>query len=97
MGLIARFFEEKGIPTVSVYLQEEMVESVSAPRMVHVQWPFGHPYGEPNSPELQAMVLRRLLQRAQVAQGFGNLDQPDWPWRRTEVDLPDDWSTALKI
>ncbi len=95
MGLIARFFEEKGIPTVSVYLQEEMVETLPAPRMLHVQWPFGHPYGEPDHQELQAMVVHRLLQGADNAGSFGNLDQPEWPWRRTEIQLPEDWFVSL--
>ena len=95
MGLIARFFEEKGIPTVSAYLQEEMVESVPAPRMLHVKWPFGHPYGGTNQPALQGMVIRRLLQRANKADAFGDLDQPDWPWRRTDPDLPPDWLELL--
>jgi hypothetical protein len=95
VGLIARFFEEKGIPTVSAYLQEEMVESVPAPRMLHVKWPFGHPYGETSQPALQGMVIRRLLQRAKEAEEFGDLDQPDWPWRRTDPDLPREWLESL--
>lgn len=95
MSLIARFFEEKGIPTVSVFLQDEMVQAVPAPRMLHVKWPFGNPYGETDAPELQAMVLRRLLTLADEADSFGHLDRPDWPWRRTEVELPGDWSSAL--
>ena len=95
MSLIARFFEDKGIPTVSVFLQDEMVQAVPAPRMLHVKWPFGNPYGEPNNPELSAMVLRRLLTLASDADSFGYLDRPDWPWRRTEVDLPEDWLSSL--
>ncbi|MFB6346070.1 MAG: hypothetical protein ABEK50_09895 [bacterium] len=96
MSLIARFVESKGIPTTSLFLQEEMAEAVPAPRMLHVKWPFGNPYGEPGRPELQAMVIRRLLSHAESASSFGDLDQPDWPWRRTEVTLPDEWVDRLR-
>lgn len=95
MSLIARFFEEKGITTVAVFLQESMAESVPAPRMLHVPWPFGNPYGEPNKAGLSAMVFHRLLTLAESAEAFGQLDQPDWPWRRTEVQLPEEWEGVL--
>ncbi len=95
MSLIARFFEDRGISTVSLFLQEEMAKQIPAPRMVHVRWPLGNPYGEPNSPRLQAMMLRRLLEVAGDANRFGYLDRPDWPWKRTEVELPEVWSEKL--
>lgn len=91
MGLLARFLEERGIPTASVYLQRGMVESVPAPRMLLLRWPFGHPFGEPNQPALQATVFHRLMQLFEVANAFGYLDDPDWPWRRTKPQLPEDW------
>lgn len=96
MGLLARFFEGKGIPTASVYLQEAMARQVPAPRMLQVSWPFGHPYGEPNHPDQQAMVLHRLLSLFNQMDQFGQLDQPDWPWRRTEIELPEQWMNQLE-
>lgn len=95
MGLIARFFENRGVPTASIYLQRGMVEAVPAPRMMLLRWPFGHPFGEPGEPELQAMVLHRLVGLFEVAERFGHLDEPGWPWRRTEPRLPADWERAL--
>lgn len=97
MSLIARFFEEKGIPTVTIFLQEEMARTVPAPRMLHVKWPFGNPYGEPHKPGLSAMVLKRSLSRLDSAKQFGDLDQPDWPWRRTAVELPEAWEQAVNL
>lgn len=91
MGLIARFLEDKGISTVAIYLQESMAESVPSPRMLQVKWPFGNPYGQPHKPELQAMVIRRMLEVAVESDGFGHLEQPDWPWRDTVVSLPGSW------
>jgi len=95
VGLIARFFEDKGVPTVAVYLQDEMIEAVPSPRMLHVKWPFGNPYGQPENEQLQAMVLRRLLTLARRANGFGHRDRPDWPWRRTDITLPESWLYQL--
>lgn len=96
MGLIARFLEDQGIPTASVYFQREMIEAVPAPRMMLLRWPFGHPFGEPDEPALQAMVLRRLLKLSRRADRFGHLDEPDWPWRRTPAELPRAWARALE-
>ncbi|MFB6355241.1 MAG: hypothetical protein ABEJ65_01850 [bacterium] len=96
MSLIARFFEERGIPTVSLFLQEPMAKKVPAPRMLQVNWPFGHPYGEANHPRLQTMVLHRLLTLLNSTRDFGHLDQPEWPWRRTNISLPKDWQALLE-
>lgn len=72
-----------------------MVENVPAPRMLHVQWPFGHPYGQPHQPKLQATVLNRLLELAPTAKEFGYLDQPDWLWKRTDVQIPSHWNQVI--
>lgn len=95
MSLLARFFEGKGIPTASIYFQDEMVERFPAPRMLQLRWPFGHPYGEPGRPLLQATVLHRVLRLFETCGAFGELETPDWPWRRTDPSLPDDWQNTL--
>jgi hypothetical protein len=96
VGLLARFFEDKGIPTTSVYFQEEMVEKVPAPRMIQVDWPFGHPFGEPNKPGVQAMMIRELLTLFETSEQFSELLQPDWPWRRTTAELPKEWAESVE-
>lgn len=95
MSLLARFLESEGIPTVAIYLQQGMAESVPSPRMLLVRWPFGHPYGEPNRPVLQAQVLHRALEVARDATRFGELVKPEWPWRRTPVELPETWQKVV--
>ncbi len=94
MSLLARFLESVGIPTVAIYLQQGMAESVPAPRMLLVRWPFGHPYGEPHHPVLQAQVLYRALEIARDAKESGELVKPPWPWRRAPVELPEAWQKA---
>lgn len=39
----------------------EITAKVGVPRSLEVPWPLGFPLGEPDDPELQREVLRRLL------------------------------------
>lgn len=61
VGLIQRAVEEAGISTVSITLLESMTEKVKPPRALLVPYPFGHPLGEPNNPELQHAIIAETL------------------------------------
>ena len=58
MGVLARVFEEHGLVTTSISLVREHTEKVKPPRALFVPFPFGHPLGEANDPELQTRVMR---------------------------------------
>src|SRR5262249_24072253 len=47
--------------TTSISLIREHTEKVKPPRALFVPFPFGHPLGEANDPELQARVVRAAL------------------------------------
>ncbi|RKU39001.1 hypothetical protein C6496_03685 [Candidatus Poribacteria bacterium] len=61
VGLIQRAVEAVGISTVSITLIEDITRRVKPPRALAVLYPFGHPLGEPNNPELQHAIIAEAL------------------------------------
>jgi hypothetical protein len=61
VGVLARVFEEHGLATTSISLIREHTEKVKPPRALFVPFPFGHPLGEANDPDLQTRVMRAAL------------------------------------
>jgi hypothetical protein len=78
VGVLARVFEEHDLVTTSISLVREHTEKVKPPRALFVPFPFGHPLGEANQPDLQRRVLRAA---------FALLDEPHVP---VLVDYPED-------
>ena len=56
--MLARVFEDHGLVTTSISLVREHTEKVKPPRALFVPFPFGHPLGEADDPELQNRVMR---------------------------------------
>lgn len=67
MGLLAREIETCGVTTVSLALVQELAVAVKAPRMLFIQWPFGHALCDPGNVNLQRTVLREMFSLAHVA------------------------------
>ena len=61
VGLIQRAVEAAGISTVSITLIEDITKKVKPPRALSVPYGFGHPLGEPNTPELQHAIIAEAL------------------------------------
>ena len=82
MGLIQRAIEQAGIPTVSVSIVREYTEKVKPPRAVYLQWPFGHPFGEPGNVNQQSAVLGKTLEVLSTSKTPGAIVDLGWRWRR---------------
>jgi hypothetical protein len=54
--VLARIVEAAGIPTVIVSMLPEIAERFRLPRIVAVEFPFGHPFGMPHDREMQRTV-----------------------------------------
>ncbi|MBW2051377.1 MAG: hypothetical protein JRI85_03920 [Deltaproteobacteria bacterium] len=80
MGLIQREIERTGIPTIGISIDRRLSEKVKPPRTIFLDWPFGHPLGEPYNTAQQRTVL---------AAAFNNLYAIDIPG--TIIDLPFRW------
>jgi hypothetical protein len=83
--VLARWIEAAGIPTVIVTMMPSVAEERRAPRVVGVEFPFGHPFGMPHDSSMQGRVLDLALRVLAGAGGFG-----------TRVDLDVEWPVAVK-
>jgi D-proline reductase (dithiol) PrdB len=61
VSLVARAVEEAGIPTMTIAVDKEIIESVRPPRAALYHGEFGSVAGRPNWPEQQRRVLDEAL------------------------------------
>ena len=80
MPVLARVIEASGIPTVIVTMMPVMAEKYRASRVLGVQFPFGHTFGDVDNVDLQMRTLRAALDL---------LDSATEP--ETRVDLGATW------
>jgi hypothetical protein len=78
--VLARRIEAAGIPTVVVTMMPDIADALGAPRVVGVEFPFGHSFGMPHDDSTHRRVLESALT---VLAGAG---QPG-----TRVDLDIEW------
>ena len=81
MPVLARWIEAAGIPTVVVTMMPAVAEERRAPRIVGVEFPFGHAFGVPHDRVMQGRVLElalRVLAGAAVAGTRVDFDL-EWP------------------
>jgi hypothetical protein len=57
VSVLARLIEAAGLPTVLVTMMPAVAQAIGAPRIVGVEFPFGHPFGMPHDPATQLRVL----------------------------------------
>ena len=85
MPVLARWIEAAGIPTVVVTMMPSIAEERRAPRIVGVEFPFGHAFGMPNDTAMQRRVLALGLRVLSGAANFG-----------TRVDLDLEWPVPVR-
>ena len=78
--MLARWIEKAGIPTVVVTMMPDLAMAQLAPRVVGVEFPFGHPFGMPGDRKTQRRVLETALTVLAGATSFG-----------TRIDLDIEW------
>ena len=77
MSVIARVFEEAGLPTVVIALIKEHAEKVKPSRALFVPFPYGYPMGKPNDADFQHRVIGAALNLLRRSQGPVLEDFPD--------------------
>lgn len=85
MPVLARWIEAAGIPTVVVTMMPALAEERRAPRIVGVEFPFGHPFGMPGDRAMQRSVLEPALRVLAGAPAFG-----------TRIDLDVEWPVPVR-
>ena len=87
MPVLARWIEAAGIPGVVVTMMPQTASELLAPRVVGVEFPFGHPFGMPGDRGMQRLVLETALAVLAGAAGPGVRVDVDleWPQPRGEA------------
>lgn len=85
MPVLARWIEQAGIPTVVVTMMPAVAVAMQSPRVVGVEFPFGHPFGMPGDRRMQRRVLDVALAVLAGAPSFG-----------THVDIDLEWPVPTK-
>ena len=80
MPVLARWIEAAGIPTVVVTMMPAVAEERRAPRIVGVEFPFGHAFGMPHDPVTQRRVLELALRVLTGAAAAGTRVDYDLEW-----------------
>jgi len=83
--VLARWIEAAGIPTVTVTMMPALAEERRAPRIVGVEFPYGHAFGMPHDAAMQRRTLELALRVLAGAPSFG-----------TRVDLDVEWPVPLR-
>jgi hypothetical protein len=78
--VLARRLEAAGIPTVVVTMMPDLAEAVLTPRILGVEFPFGHPFGTPGDRALQRRVLEAALVVLAGAARFATRVDVDVEW-----------------
>ncbi len=83
--VLARWIEAAGIPTVIVTMMPALAEERRAPRIVGVEFPYGHAFGIPGDKVMQRRVLELALN---VLAGAGSF--------ATRIDVDIEWPLPLR-
>jgi D-proline reductase (dithiol) PrdB len=83
--VLARWIEAAGIPTVTVTMMPSVAEERRAPRIVGVEYPFGHAFGMPHDRAMQRRTLELALRVLAGAWTSG-----------TRVDLDLEWPVPVR-
>ena len=85
MPVLARWIERVGIPTVTVTMMPAVAEERMAPRIVGVEFPFGHAFGMVHDQAMHRRVLEPAVRVLAGATRFG-----------TRLDLDLEWPVPLR-
>ena len=80
MPVLARLIEAAGIPTVTVTMMPALAAAVLAPRIVGVEFPYGHPFGMAGDRVMQRTILETALTVLSGAAAFGTRLDVDIEW-----------------
>jgi hypothetical protein len=84
--VLARLVESLGITTVTVTMIPELALKMRAPRVVGVEFPFGHSFCNPHNDALSLTVARAACRALEEA------GQPGY-----RLDVEEEWPVPLEI
>ncbi len=84
MSLIARHFEENGLPTVILGSALDVVEHCGVPRFVFADFPLGNPCGPPWNRDVQAEIVWWAVRFFEWAKGPRATERLPYRWAHDE-------------
>ena len=81
VGLVQGALDRAGIATASLCLRPDITLGMNVARAAYVRFPLGNPYGEPNRPDQQHLIIAGLLQLLEEATEPMVVELP-YRWRR---------------
>jgi hypothetical protein len=93
--VLARHIERAGIPTVVVTMMPDLAAWVLAPRVVGVEFPFGHSFGMPGDDRTHRRVLDTALTVLAGASSFGTRVDIDAPWPQPRGEAYKSWQPPV--
>ena len=94
MPVLARHVEAAGIPTVVVTMMPATAVELVTPRVVGVEFPFGHPFGMPHDRAMQRLVLDTALAVLAGAASPGTRVDVDLEWPQPRGEAYKSWQPA---
>ncbi len=91
MSVLARLLEAAGIATVVVTMMPTVAAALGAPRIVGVEFPFGHPFGIPHAPAVHDRVLAAALTTLAGASAPGTRIDIDVEWPHDVAEARREW------
>ena len=82
--------EEHGISTVVVNQNRQQPERIKPPRCLLLRYPYGRPFGQPNDPDQQRVIVEDALNLLVTATEPGAIVEMPYRWRR------EDFTTLLR-
>jgi hypothetical protein len=92
--VLARLVEAAGIPTVIVTMMPDTADALVAPRVVGVEFPFGHPFGMPGDRAMQRRVLETAVTVLAGAARSGTRVDADIEWPQSRKEAYRAWQPA---
>ncbi len=80
MPVLARVIEAAGISTVTVTAMPDLAERLGVPRIVGVEFPFGHTLGHAGEREEQMKVIRDALRVLRDASEPNTVEHLPYEW-----------------
>ena len=91
MPVLARTFEEAGLSTVLVTMMPYWAERLGVPRTIGVEFPYGHPLGQPGDTGTQIGIIRAALRLLEEAAEPGEIRELDYAWPQDLDEAKKDW------
>jgi hypothetical protein len=92
--VLARELESRGLPTVVVTPMPDGAEHLLAPRILGVEFPFGHAFGPPGDRRTQRRVLEAALTVLAGAPAPGTRIDLDLAWPEPRGAAYKSWQPA---